>query len=769
MALRLDADAEAARDLAKRCVPEGEAMGMGVLLQVLYHSSGLKDRIPRLEQLLPEPEEHRKKTPESVPVSSGLKPVLADIASRQAEPLTPERWFSQLLQSRAGREFAISAGLVSEDLDAVLRELDRQVAQEKPKVEEPKGLGRSGGWRESKDRKQVVDALSSFGRMLTLGDPPQKGIVELGRQIKSLSHSLLKRQHSAMVVGLPGTGKSALVYEFARLLVTEDPSIHERLRDCDVFELSTVFLRSGASYVGEYEKRVSALLKILTANPKVILFVDEAHSLFQSGMEYRSPFTDANEAFKQSIIKGEISIIGCTTTAEYRHYIEPDKALRERFTVVTVEAPSPEITGKILRARRPGLEEYYGVEIPVDLIDRTIQLTDQYLLSRAQPRKSIQLLDGACAYCLVEDPPLGTLTEAQLWQALEDTIGHSIVRDRTLHPDEVFERLKSRIVGQDEALSEISRAFVAGIKRWTQEAEKPRGVFLFSGPTGVGKTETSILLSRIMGGGKEALLRVDCNTLKGSGQDGGPAQNVLFGPPPGYIGFVRGKGGVLSNIRDHPECIVLFDEIEKADPNVGELLFRIIDDGQCEDKEGNPLDFRRSFIIFTTNAGAVYHREKTIGFGLDAGPATDGPATDLAAMRAHLLRMGLGEAFLGRVTHLFDFKGLDAGSARKILQGQLGNFAETCGTKGYALEWDEEVVDHLMSAWEPGLGARDVSGILRNRVISQVIVADTRGELEGVERIHLTVSEEGSRDEKQDPSTAAKHTREGDTLVIGLY
>ena len=159
-----------------------------------------------------------------------------------------------------------------------------------------------------------------------------------------------------------------MVYEFARRLVKHDPSIPERLRDCDVFELSTVFLRSGASYVGEYEKRVSALLKVLTANPKVILFVDEAHSMFQSGMEHRGPFTDANEAFKQSIIKGEISIIGCTTTAEYRHYIEPDKALRERFTLVTVEEPSPEETREIMAARRPGLEEYYGVEIPEERV-----------------------------------------------------------------------------------------------------------------------------------------------------------------------------------------------------------------------------------------------------------------------------------------------------------------------------------------------------------------------------------------------------------------
>ncbi|MCJ7628157.1 MAG: AAA family ATPase, partial [Longimicrobiales bacterium] len=570
----------------------------------------------------------------------------------------------------------------------------------------------------------------------------------------------------ALVIGLPGTGKSALVYEFARLLVTRDSSVPERLRDHDIFELSPIFLRSGASHVGQYEERVSALLRILTANPKVILFVDEAHSMFQSGMEHRGPFTDANEAFKQAIMNGEITVIGCTTTAEYRHYIKPDAALDERFTKITIEEPTPEKTKEIMHARRPGMEQFYGVEIPDELIDRTVQLAEEYLLGRAQPRKSIQLLDGACAYCVIEDPPLERLTEPEIWRALEDTIGHSIVRDKVLDPEEIFQRLRKKIVGQDEALSGISRAFVMGVKGWNKGARKPRGVFLFSGPTGVGKTETAVLLSRVIGGGKEALLRVDCNTLKGSGHDGGPAQNVLFGPPPGYIGYVRGKGGVLSHIRDHPECIVLFDEIEKADPNVGELLFRVIDDGQCEDKEGNPLDFRRSFIVFTTNAGAVYHQEKTIGFG--PGSGWDGPVTDPAAMKAHFNRMGLGEAFLGRIGHFFDFHGLDADSAREILRIQLEGFAETAAEKGYALEWSEEVLDHLVSGWEPGLGARDVGGILRNRVVEQVVLADVRGEMDGVKTIRLEVLKADSFEGPGELTGLARRAHHIDTLVISL-
>jgi ATP-dependent Clp protease ATP-binding subunit ClpA len=765
MALRLNADSEAARDLAKRCVPEGGVMGMGVLLQALFQGSSLKDRFPQFAPFLPEPEEHRKETPAAVPLAAGLKPVLTELADRGGDALTPAGWFAALLESQSGRDFAVSAGVSVDDLDAVLRELRGDVPKERPKAS-----GGAGGWRESKERQQVVDALSTFGRMLTVGEPPQKGIVELKGPLESLFHAIVQRkQHSPLIIGLPGTGKSALVYEFARLLVTEDPFVTERLQDHDIFELSPIFLRSGASMVGQYEERVSSLLKVLAANPKVILFVDEAHSMFQSGMEHRGPFSDANEAFKQAIMNGELSLIGCTTTAEYRHYIEPDSALRERFTLVTIEPPSPEKTREIMRARRPMVEEYYGVEVPDDLIDRTVQLAEEYLLNRAQPRKSIQLLDGACAYCVIAKPPLEQLTEAELWRALEDTIGHSVVRDKAFNPDQIFEELRSKIIGQDEALKGISTAFVTGLTGWTQAAKKPRGVFLFSGPTGVGKTETSVLLSRILGGGKEAMLRVDCNTLKGSGHDGGPAQNVLFGPPPGYIGYVLGKGGVLSHIRDHPECIVLFDEIEKADPNVGELLFRIIDDGQCEDKEGNPLDFRRSFIVFTTNAGAVYHQDQSIGFGSDEGQDSDGPRTDHAGMRAHFARMGLGEPFLGRISQFFDFRGLDEEDAQKILQRMLEGFVKTSQDKGYALEWEPEVPKHLvLSDWQPILGAREVSGILRNRVMTQVVLADTQGELEGVKTIRLEVLEGEGSERAGRLEGMAKRTRTNDTLVISL-
>ena len=760
MSLNLDPEAKAVRDLARRCVPEGEKLGIDVLLPALFQGSSLKNRFPQLAEFFPRLQQCRENA-EPVPLDDDLKPVMSELAATANPALTPETWFTALLQSRPGREFATRAGIPADELDSALRELTgvrRAVQASEPAAET--------GWRSSQERKEIIAALDTFGRMLTVGEPPQKGIVEMEKPLKALLRTLVKRkQRNAIVIGQAGTGKSALVYELARRLVEGHHSIPKRLRDYDIFELSPTFLRSGTSLVGRYEERVSSLIRMLKAHPKVILFVDEIHSMFQSGIHARGPFTDANEAFKQAMSLGEISVIGCTTTAEYRHHIAPDAAMAQRFTTIRLEPRSPEETRVIMKARREKIEDFYRVKIPHALLERTVELTEEYLLGRAQPRKSIELLEDACAFCIIQDPPLRQLTEDALWEALEDTIGHSVLHEDTLTEKGLFEQLKSKIVGQDDTLRKLSRAFVSGLGGWVAKRGTPRGVFFFCGPTGVGKTETAVLLSKILGGGRDALVRVDCNTLQGAGRDSGTALNRLLGAPPGYIGYVRGQGGALSRIRDYPESIVLFDEIEKADPGVGKILLQIIDDGRCEDTDGNPLDFRRAFIIFTTNAGAIYD-DKTIGFGTELGPPA--PTTDVDNVRSEIRRMGLGEEFLGRIGHFFVFHGLDADSVKQILQTQLASVAETAEERGFKLEWDEAVVGHLVSEWQPRFGVRHLVTILRNRVVEQLSVADAQGELKGVEKIRLEILDGELREGAHDLTGLAKRTRRNGTLVISL-
>ncbi len=485
-------------------------------------------------------------------------------------------------------------------------------------------------------------------------------------------------------------------------------------------------------------------------------------------MHARGPFTEANEAFKSALGHGDITCIGCTTTAEYRHYIEPDGALARRFSVIRLDPPSPEATVRILTARRPKMEEYYdGMRISGEIIERTVDLTEEYLPSRFQPDKSIQLLDEACAHCTMMEPPAEEVPEDALWQALEDVIGHSVVRGERLTEEDLLEQLRAKIVGQDEVLRPIARAFVSGLGGWASKRSSPRGVFFFGGPTGVGKTETALLLSKVLGGGREALVRVDCNTLHGTFGDPAPMVSILLGVPPGYVGHVEGKGGVLSRIRDHPESIVLFDEIEKAHPALGKILLQIIDDGRVEDRDGNLLDFRRSFIVFTTNAGCIYDRQRQIGFeGTEEGPIPS-PRADLEALRSEIRAMGLGEEFLGRIGHFFLFKGLETGSIYDIVQMQLDRVREVAEERGYELEWDEKIVGYLASQWQPRFGVRHLTSILRNRIIEQLSVADAQGELTGVGKIRLQILKTDGGDGR-DLTGLATREREGDTLVINL-
>jgi ATP-dependent Clp protease ATP-binding subunit ClpC len=300
-----------------------------------------------------------------------------------------------------------------------------------------------------------------------------------------------------------------------------------------------------------------------------------------------------------------------------------------------------------------------------------------------------------------------------------------------------------------------------------KEAKGPRGNFFFAGPTGVGKTWTAVMLAEILAGGKGALIRVDCNTLQGSGHDSQPAINRLFGPPPGYVGYVRGEGGILSKIRDIPEAIVLFDEIEKADPGVAKALLQILVEGTARDADDNLLDFRRSFLIFTSNAGVSYGSGR-VSVGFDMGADTGGTAATVTkeTVLEDLRRRGLPQEFLARNFKWFIFSELTRSEIPIVIDRQLASLVEMTELHGYELEWDAGIVDYLADQWEPQFGVHHLATIVKNRITEQLSVADAQGELEGVEHIRLERFEAGV--EEQASVAGASRTRDGDTLIIKL-
>ncbi|CAK0781076.1 ATPase AAA-2 domain protein [Gammaproteobacteria bacterium] len=765
MAVNVSAEVQTAIDQAKQAVPEDGSLDIDLLLAALYHVTSLKERLPaRLGDVLPPPSPRRTAVSGKVPVAEPLQPLLWDLL-RRAEPLMPETFFQTLIDSEQGRGWLLTHGLSELELSDI-RELLQPVPQAPGE-----SLPVNSSKRPTPQHQAAVEALSSFGRMLTASEPPYKGVYGMDQTVQAMVRTLSRmKNRSVIVIGHSGTGKSAVVYELARRLYRGDESIPSHLRDLDIFELSPVFLRSGASMVGQYEERVKALLQVLEAHPRVLLFVDEIHSMFKSSMHEHGPFSDANEAFKGKLTSGTIACLGCTTYAEYRHYIEPDPALARRFTLIRLEAATPEATVKILEARRPRLEQYFSpppLRIPDEMLQRTVELTEEYLPMRFQPAKSLQLLDDACAWCVTAKSRPEQVTEEALWSALEDMIGHSLIRSTTpLTEVDLFERLSAKIIGQGDTLRRVARAFVAGLGGWGKRSG-PRGVFFFCGPTGVGKTETAVLLSRVLGGGKEAMIRVNCNILQGSGHDVGPATNILLGAPPGYVGYVRGQGGLLSKVRDTPECIVLFDEIEKADPGVAKLLLQIMDTGQIEDTEGNLLDFRRAYLIFTTNAGAVYEHHQ-IGFVVERDQDPNIPDADVKIVMNELRQLGYGEEFFGRVDEFFVFHGLQPDAVRRIVEMQLEALRASADVRGYQLAWSAEVVEYLSTRWQPRFGVRHLTTILRNRILEQLAVAEAQRELSGVKRIELRVLNLGNDAPRQHLAGLASCERDGETLWINL-
>lgn len=750
MALTFDPPCREAVDLAKKSTPRDGELGLERLLAALYHhGTDIREKYPDLETILEPPRVVRDNADEQVPLEGPLRPLMGKLANND-QPITKDRLFQILIESDEGRRYLASRGVLEGRGQETLARLSP-----------------ASDWRNSPARAEVINALGSFGRMLTAGDPPHGGVVMQDAVIKSLVRTLSKmKRRNAILIGPPGTGKSAIIYELARRLCAGDGSIPPKLRDMDLFELSPAFLRSGASFVGQYDERVKTLIQVLQAHSKIILFVDEIHALFQSGVHERGPFTDANESFKGALGRGEITCIGCTTNAEYRRYIEPDKALERRFNVIRLEPPSTEATLAILRYRRPKMEKYYHpLTIPDDTLEKAVQLTEAHLPSRFQPDKSIQLLDDACALCVTSDPPMETVLEEALLDALRDMVGHELLKPEVLSQQAVLDELKAGIIGQDAVLEDMSRAFLAGLSRWNTGG-RPRGVFLLGGPTGVGKTETAVTLSKFLGRGKEMLIRVDCNTLSASDHDVSPAMHRLIGTPPGYVGYSRGQGGILSRIRDMPECIVLFDEFEKTPAGIGEFLLQILDDGRVEDVDGNILDFRRAFILFTTNVGCTYDSHV---MGFERASSNRGPRADDESIKRGLRDMGHGEEFLGRIHHYFVFKGLDEKAVPLILARQLEALQEAAELRRTKLSWSEGVIAFLTSQWQPRFGVRFLSTILRHRITEQIGIADAQGELGGIETIRLEV--EPPADNGPDPARSSwlsARKREGHTLFIYL-
>jgi ATP-dependent Clp protease ATP-binding subunit ClpA len=740
-----DTDCQNAIDLAKQTLKEGEPLGVVPLFDALFHATGLKtlQGLEVLEGVIPAPQKVRSDVP-SVPPSDALKQVLSPLMGRQ---LTPRDLFTALLRSDEVLQALRQRGLAESRLQQVQAALQGNPAPPVTGTSAPVAAPTPQGWRDSPARTEAIRNLSAFGKFLTVPPGPKLGrITPLDKQLRHfLLHLATPRTRGVLLVGASGIGKTTLVHCLAQRVLQEPERLPLPLRDLDLFELNPGF--PGDSDAAP-QQRIRELFKKLGEQPRIFLFIDRVFA-FLAAVHGLNLF----ESFKRHMDDGAITCIGCLAPEELNRLTEIDGSLTRRFRVLHLSPATRDETLNILKLRRSRIEEYFKVKIADEQLVRAVQLADDLLRDRHQPEKSLRLLETACASAIVDEPPATELQDRHLTEAVEEFVGPIILPGPALTVDEVRQRLRERIKGQDEAINGIARAFVSGRSEsgWIRRGG-PRGVYLFGGPTGVGKTETAIQLARILGGGHEALVRVDCQNLQGSGS-GHEAHALtwrLLGVAPGYVGHVPGcKDGLLVRVRDFPESILLLDEFEKADNAVGKVLLRVLDEGKAQDSEGNELDFRRCFVILTTNAGVSLQQiRRQAGFGGMVAPKEAEEDIPIPIVTRHDLEQdlqgsGLGPEFLARIHQMIFFQAVPRTAIVEIIGDELKAIKDQAAARKLSFEWAPEVPARLAGLWNAEKGVRYAHKLVRDNITEQLSIAAFEGELDKVQLIRIELLDRG--------------------------
>jgi ATP-dependent Clp protease ATP-binding subunit ClpA len=469
-----------------------------------------------------------------------------------------------------------------------------------------------------KSQKRGHDALDAY--CVNLNKKARTGKIDplIGREAevdRTIQILCRRSKNNPLYVGDPGVGKTAIAEGLARRIVNAE--VPEVLQNAVIFALDMGALLAGTRYRGDFEERLKAVLTELEAMPGSVLFIDEIHTVIGAGATSGGAM-DASNLLKPALASGAIRCIGSTTYKEYRNYFEKDRALVRRFQKIDVAEPSIEDSVKILRGLKPYYEKYHKVRYTVDAIRAAVELSARYINDRKLPDKAIDVIDevGAAQMLLPEAKRRKTITAKEI-EVVIATMARippkSVSRDDKEVLQNLERDLKTMVFGQDSAIEALASAIKLA-RAGLREPEKPIGNYLFSGPTGVGKTEVARQLARTLG---IELTRFDMSEYMER-----HTISRLIGAPPGYVGF--DQGGLLTDAVDqHPHCVLLLDEIEKAHPDLFNILLQVMDYGKLTDHNGKTVDFRNVILIMTTNAGASELAKPAIGFGSDVRSGDD--------------------------------------------------------------------------------------------------------------------------------------------------
>lgn len=668
------------------------------------------------------------------------------------------------------------------------------------KLQEALGGAQQGGFAENGAPGAVGapgDALSQFGRDLTAAAKEGKLDPVIGREkeIQRVIQILSRRtKNNPALIGDPGVGKTAVVEGLAQKIVAGD--VPETLKDKRVVSLDLTGMIAGTKYRGEFEERIKKVIEELTAKKDTILFVDEMHMLMGAGAAEGA--ADAANILKPALSRGEVQVIGATTLDEYRKNIEKDAALERRFQPVQIDEPSAEDAVTILKGLRDRYEAHHRIKIPDDAIEAAVKMSVRYVTGRFLPDKAIDVIDEACSRVR-----LSTLTAPPDLKALEDEIASiaakkeeavktqdfenaAKLRDEekakrdalearkkewsdqqtkthgAITPDDVAavisgwtgvpvaqmtedegqrllhleDTLHKRVIGQDEAVTAVAKAIRRG-RVGLRDPKRPIGSFLFLGPTGVGKTELSKALAEAMFGDENAMIRIDMSEYMEK-----HAVSRMIGSPPGYVGYDEG-GQLSEKVRRHPYSVVLFDEIEKAHPDVFNILLQILEDGVLTDGQGRHIDFKNTIIIMTSNIGAqkiTGKSRKSLGFA--EGDASEAERTFEQIKEDVMgeLKNAVRPEFLNRIDDIIVFNRLSEDEIAQIADTMLRQVASRMQDMEITMDWTDAAKKHLAKAgFDPVYGARPLRRAVTNEVEDLVAEESLEGKIKSGD--HVTLDE----------------------------
>ena len=516
------------------------------------------------------------------------------------------------------------------------------------------------------------------------------------RELEELITVLARKfKANVLMVGDPGVGKTAIVEGLAQAI--QAGAVPEFLRGHEVWGLDVGSLLAGSKYRGEFEEKFKVVMAALESKKRCVLFIDEAHTMRGAGSGSNSSLDLAN-MLKPAITRGNIKVVASTTWEEYYESFEKDRALMRRFYRLTIDEPDAATTEQILIGLSPRLERFHDVLIDTEAMTTAVELANRYLPDRKNPDKAIDLIDGACAVQRIRDSGTVTITREMIQQQVTKITGvptDHLEQDRSARIRELDSNVKQRLYGQDAVVDEVlQRIYVsfAGIGHDT----RPMASFLFLGPTGTGKTELARLLSEYL---DMKLLKYDMSEYQERHTVSG-----LIGAPPGYVGYEDGQlagGRLISDLSKHPFAVILMDEIEKAHPDVANILLQMLDEGRVTGTNGKQVSCRNCIVILTSNLGARDNESNTIGFSqsLERSGEEDRAVKDF--FRPELRN---------RIDQICKFAKLDQLAVKKIVVKFLDGMRVNLARKNIRLTLSEAVIDHLAErGYDSRMGARPLS------------------------------------------------------------